>query len=351
MIYEWRNFEMATSGVKKIAAEILKMSKDNMTANRIQMLWDHYKKDVNTFVDKVNETVKKNSLSMVADKGWLLRFLENLTGKSWKVQGYQLRMANKEASVSLDDLKDGIEFTPKFKAKKFVIKDDKIYKRGPSDSFVEIRVRDMVPELLLRDEQDVVKVIDDFDGNLDNLRMNLGKTRKFFVKKIASGKVLTKQQREEMMNDAHKMNATTWYKKYPIGDYDDYKNMYKRQYENMIGGGYPFASAQQTIKCARSFKSLDDFKSEIAKSAHAVEAEFKGDTYYVLAKLSSDKYLNIEEYVSDNGTIDYVGSTNEYNQRSSTGWVPFNTKELKSTIKDYLSHSKTSPMKLIEVLK
>jgi len=245
---------------QKIAAEILKMSKDNMTANRIQMLWDHYKKDVNMFVDKVNETVKTNALSMVADKGWLLRFLENLTGKSWTVRGYELRMAAKQ-------------------------------------------------------------------------------------------RVLTKEERQEMMNDAHRMNATTWYKKYPIGDYDDYKNMYKRQYENMIGGGYPFASTQKTIKCARSFKSLDDFKSEIAKSAHAVEAEFKGDTYYVLAKLSSDKYLNIEEYVSEDGTIDYVGSTNEYNQRSSTGWVPFNTKELKSTIKDYLSHSKTSPMKLIEVLK
>ena len=40
--------------------------------------------------------------------------------------------------------------------------------------------------------------------------------------------VLTSEEKEQMRKDALKMSGNAWSKKYPIGDYEDYKNQAKR---------------------------------------------------------------------------------------------------------------------------
>jgi len=42
-------------------------------------------------------------------------------------------------------------------------------------------------------------------------------------------RVLTSQEREEMVRDANRLSANEWFKKYPIGDYGDYKNIFNKR--------------------------------------------------------------------------------------------------------------------------
>jgi len=88
---------------------------------------------------------------------------------------------------TLQELSNGIEFIPKYHGGlNFIIKDKKIYKRGPSasDNFVEIRLRDMPGELRFREQDDVVNAIEYFSGNYDKLIKDLKDTNKFHIKII-----------------------------------------------------------------------------------------------------------------------------------------------------------------------
>jgi hypothetical protein len=91
-----------------------------------------------------------------------------------------------EVAYSLDKLKGGIQFLPKFiKGDPFIVKGGVVYKRGPNQSkdFVKVRLRDMAYELGLNTEKDVVKAIQ-MSTKGDDLIKNLKNTGKFNTKKI-----------------------------------------------------------------------------------------------------------------------------------------------------------------------
>ena len=62
---------------------------------------------------------------------------------------------------ALDELNGAVQFVPKYNGISFVVADDGIYKRGPnqSEAFRDVRLQDVVGELRLRDEDDVISVI------------------------------------------------------------------------------------------------------------------------------------------------------------------------------------------------
>ena len=102
-------------------------------------------------------------------------------GRKDLAQKYYEKIAKE---VSLSELKNAIEFSPKFKAQNFFIKDNKVFKRGPHDMFVEIRKRDMIPELGLRSEKEIVDLIEN-SKDIQSLVEELKKTNKFHFKKVA----------------------------------------------------------------------------------------------------------------------------------------------------------------------
>jgi len=98
------------------------------------------------------------------------------------------KIANKmvafdEREATLDDLKGGIQFLPRFGIS-FIIKDDGIYKRGPygAETFRLIRIRDAKLELDLEDEE--LQPFLYFTGSYQKLVKDLIDTGKFQTKKI-----------------------------------------------------------------------------------------------------------------------------------------------------------------------
>ena len=89
-----------------------------------------------------------------------------------------------EREATLDDLKGGIQFLPRFGIS-FIIKNDGIYKRGPygAETFRLIRIRDAKLELQLEDEE--LKPFLYFTGSYQKLVQELIATGKFHTKRIA----------------------------------------------------------------------------------------------------------------------------------------------------------------------
>jgi hypothetical protein len=47
------------------------------------------------------------------------------------------------------------------------------------------------------------------------------------MSEITENGILTDKGREQMQSDAYSMHESDWYKKYPIGDYYEYKQNYQ----------------------------------------------------------------------------------------------------------------------------
>jgi hypothetical protein len=90
--------------------------------------------------------------------------------------------------VTLEDLRGGIEFIPKFhNGKSFIVASEGIYVRGPygSENFRQIEsVRNMVLELGIRGEEEVMECFLKYGGNLNQLKRDLKETGKFGMKEI-----------------------------------------------------------------------------------------------------------------------------------------------------------------------
>jgi hypothetical protein len=79
--------------ILKEAYWIEKQAKDARVINRIKMLWDHYKHNLDEFRKKLGETIKTNLLSFSADKNWLSSTLENITGDEWHLSEKDFKSA------------------------------------------------------------------------------------------------------------------------------------------------------------------------------------------------------------------------------------------------------------------
>ena len=84
------------NNIKKIASEIIKEARDKSTERGIKFLWEKFNNDLKEFGKKVGDLVRKNKLSMSSDRGWLLKLLKDLTGESWKLTGYDFKVASKK---------------------------------------------------------------------------------------------------------------------------------------------------------------------------------------------------------------------------------------------------------------
>jgi len=92
--------------------------------------------------------------------------------------------------ISYDELKGAIEFSPKFMALSFFIKerDHKIYRNNPNgEGYLEVRPRDAVRELRLTHEESIAEIIENYAfGNLslNDLLSDLRRSNKFFIKEM-----------------------------------------------------------------------------------------------------------------------------------------------------------------------
>lgn len=75
MIEEAYHIDVISNTLEKMA------DIDKSTLKGIQMLWDRFRTNINEFVERVRDLIKKNRLSYRGDRTWLERQLENITGR------------------------------------------------------------------------------------------------------------------------------------------------------------------------------------------------------------------------------------------------------------------------------
>jgi DNA gyrase/topoisomerase IV subunit A len=97
-------------------------------------------------------------------------------------------------------------------------------------------------------------------------------------------------------------------------------------------------------------KTLDDLIKN-KEYVYIVKAKFKDEYYYIAAKLTGNSYLQIEEYSLIDGKFIFVSSDNSMNSKNDKGWIPFNKKDIPSTIEYYVAQNRTIPMKIEKIIK